>query len=316
MIERAWSQIRSQPGNPGAIRVDETHPADFYTAQDAQGRLGLLLILGAAPHPVPALEALNVVVGERADGRWGLSIWLESGVLIAPFTQLCDDLMESSRGVPADRIGGFVVARLQRWQELLEAADSGMSLSKLRGLIGELLLIRDALSVYAPGEVIGGWAGPYRAPQDFALPGLWIEVKATFPTARTVRISSADQLAAPGRTVLAVFSLASLLPHDPGVTAQSLVGEVELRLRGSEADDLVADFQKRLAAVGYQVGADYARMPFRLDATRYFEVIPGFPRLTPADLPLGIAEVSYDLDLGALSPFEVGSPVRGHDGPG
>jgi len=315
LIEQAWTRVRTQPGDAGAIRVDETHPGAFFAAQDASDRLGLVLVLSSEPPKPPKLESIDVVVGERADGRWGLSVWLCTAALMAPFSQLCDDLIESSRGVPVDRIGDFVVARLHRWQELLEASGTGMSLSELRGLIGELLFARDALDDYEPGSVIRGWAGPYRAPQDFALPGLWVEVKATFPTARTVRITSADQLAAPGRTLLAVFTLASLLPEEAGLTLDSLVSEIEGHLTKFSSDEVTGEFRKRLAAAGYKVGADFARMPFRLDATRYFEVAAEFPRLTPADLPLGVAEVSYDLELGALVHYEVGSPVRGSDGP-
>lgn len=314
MIEQAWAQVWTQAGNAGAIRVDETHPGDFFAAQDASDRLGLVLVLTSEPPQPPKLESIDVVVGERADGRWGLSVWLCTAALMAPFSQLCDDLIESSRSVPVDRIGGFVVARLHRWQELLEASATGMSLSELRGLVGELLFARDALGAYEPGIVIRGWAGPYRAPQDFALPGLWVEVKATFPTARTVRITSADQLAAPGRTLLAVFTLASLLPEEAGLTLESLVGDIEGHLMLSGPADIFGEFHKRLAVSGYKVGADFTRMPFRLDATRYFEVADGFPRLTPADLPLGVAEISYDLDLGALGRYEVESPIRGNDG--
>ena len=309
LIEKAWDRVRSETDHAGAIRIDPGHPANFFAAQDSAARLGLLLVLDNPPPSPPRLEAVDVVVGEREDGRWGLSIWLTAGILTAPFTQLCEDLIESSRAVPADQVGRFVIGRLHRWQELLESAGSGMSLSKLRGLIGELLMLRDGLGAFGPTEAVRGWVGPFHAPQDFALPDLWIEVKATFPTARAVRISSADQLAAPGKLILAVYTLASLLPQDSGITAAGLVTEIEVRLGTNNLDDLLVDFGKRLSAVGYERAANYTTLPFRQAAVHFYDVGPEFPRITPSDLPLGVGEVAYDLSLGALQPFETESPV-------
>jgi hypothetical protein len=315
LIEHAWDRIRNGIGEAGSTRVDPQHPADFFGSVDADGRLGLTVLVDAQPLQIPRMEALEVTARERADGRWSMSVWLTTPLLAAPFAQLCDDLIESSRDVPPDRVGTFVLSRLHRWHELLEAAGPGMTLSKLRGLIGELLVLRDGLGVFGPAIAVPGWAGPYRAAQDFALPGLWVEVKTTFPTARVVRINSADQLSAPGRLVLAVYTMAALLPQETGVTAASVVGEIETRLRTEGLGDLAAEFARRLGATGYDRTADYTVLPFRQDAVHYFEVSADFPRLAPSDLPSGISQVFYDLDIGSLASFEVTSPLVVGNGP-
>src|SRR6185312_4793872 len=98
---------------------------------------------------------------------------------------------------PKDGVAAFVVARLRRWHDLLEIA-TGMSLSKLRGLVAELLVLKAAIARFGPSDAVLGWVGPWESPQDFTLPGIWVEVKAVIPAARTVRITSSDQLAAAG----------------------------------------------------------------------------------------------------------------------
>jgi hypothetical protein len=308
VIEKAWAQVRDAQGVEGAIRIDPDHPADFFAAQDGEGRLGLVLLLDDLPPAPPHLESLDITTVERTDGRWGLGIWLTARMLATPFAQLCDDVLESSRGVDRDRLGPFVINRLHRWQDLLEAASSGWSMAKLRGLIGELLFLREGLPVFGEAAAIRGWVGPYRAPQDFSLPQLWVEVKATFPSARSVRITSADQLAAPGRLLIAVYTLATLLPGDAGVTTQDLVSEIEVHLRTGGLDDIADDFNRRLSTLGYQRAAEYTLTPFRVDAVHFYEVMDGFPRITRDTLAPGIAEAIYDLELGALDPFEAGPP--------
>jgi Putative PD-(D/E)XK family member, (DUF4420) len=310
LIEEAWTRVREDKAKAGAIRLDATHQADFFGAQDEQGRLGLVLVTQDRPPSIPRLEAIDVTVGERADGRWSIGIWLVAPTLQTPFSQLCEDLVESSRSVPTEALSAFVVRRLLRWHELLESA-VGMSLTKLRGLIAELMVLRAAIARFGESDAVLGWVGPYEAPQDFTLPGLWIEVKATVASARTVRITSADQLAAAGPLFLAVLTMSTLLPSEPGVTVGALVDDIERQLAEGRSGEIGVEMARRLSAVGFDSGADYARLPFRIESVRYFEVRSDFPRLMPEDLDAGIADVRYDLELGVLGPFSSTSPFEG-----
>ena len=308
-IDEAWAKVREDKVRAGAIRLDDAHRADFFAAQDDQGRLGLVLVTRDRPPSMPRLEAIDLTLGERTDGRWSLGVWLVTPTLQVPFSQLCDDLVECSRTVDLEVVSAFVIRRLLRWHELLESA-VGMSLSKLRGLIAELLVLRSAIARFGPSDAVLAWAGPYEAPQDFTLPGLWIEVKAALPSARTVRITSADQLTAAGPLHLAVVTMSTLLPSDAGVSAASLIEDLERQIPGGRSGEMGVELARRLSAVGYDAGADYARLPFRIESTHYYEVGPDFPRLTPEDLDAGIAEVRYDLELGALAKFATPSPLE------
>ena len=69
-----------------------------------------------------------------------------------------------------------------------------MTMSKLRGLVGELLILEMCLDLWPTEDVASGWTGPLGGPQDFVLPGRRIEVKTTFASARSVHITSVDQL--------------------------------------------------------------------------------------------------------------------------
>ena len=241
----------------------------------------------------------------RHDGRWSLGIWLRVDALLAPFARLCQDLVDASRDIDPLDAGAFVMARLARWRRLLETGTSALSITELRGLLGELIVLRHCLDVWAPAEVVEGWVGPLEAPQDFVLPSLWIEAKATYPSASVIRISSVDQLDVAGRMVLAVATLTTLPSEVEGFSLASLVDEIRQRLTRASAYGAALEFDSRLAAGGFADGSAYGRPMFRLDDLRFFGIGEGFPLIRRSDLPAGVAEASYEIELGACSAFQI-----------
>jgi hypothetical protein len=107
-----------------------------------------------------------------------------------------------------------------------------------------------------------------------------------------------------------VVTISTLIPSDAGVTAAGLIDDIERQLVGGRSGEMGVELARRLSALGFDAGDDYARLPFRIENTRFYEVAPEFPRLTPEDLDAGIAEIKYDLELGALAPFASPSPLE------
>jgi hypothetical protein len=71
---------------------------------------------------------------------------------------------------------------------------------------------------------------------------------------------------------------------------------------GPAAADL---FEERLAASGYCDDDDYADDLFVIISSSFYEVAEGFPRIVRADVPEGVTEVAYSVDLIACSSFIV-----------
>lgn len=301
-IEALWDKLATTGQLGGAIRIDDIHPCDLYAAIDAEGRPGLVLVTDESLPPPPALEAVVVTISRRHDGRFSLAFWLHSPTLLTPFAHLCQDLIEESRTIDPTHAGAFLLTRLARWRRLLKG-ERGMSLSEVRGLIGELIVLTQCLDVWSPGQVVEGWMGPLDAAQDFIFPELRIEAKAIQPNARVVGISSADQLDHSTPMLLAVATLVTVLPDDEGMTLRSLASAIRERLSllGEHAAILV--FEGRLAAAGYSELDPEAALMFRAEEIRYFDVTEEFPSITRGMLPAGVAEIRYDIDLSALLPF-------------
>jgi hypothetical protein len=248
------------------------------------------------------LEAVSVTANRRHDGRYSLAFWLHAPALLTPFAHLCQDLVDESRTVDPLNAGAFLLTRLARWRRLLKG-ERGMSLSEVRGLLGELVVLTQCLELWSPVQVVEAWMGPLEAAQDFILPSIRIEAKAIQPDARVVRISSADQLDHSSPMLLAVVTLATLLSDDSGVTLHGLASTIRERLVELGEHGAMALFDGRLAAAGYSDLDPEGSLMFRVDDIRYFDVTDGFPSITRGMLPSGVAEVRYDIDLSALLPF-------------
>jgi hypothetical protein len=233
-----------------------------------------------------------------------VSVWLGVPSLLAPFARLCQDLVDASREIDPSTAPGFLLSRLARWRRLLEAGSPELATTELRGLVGELVVLDRCLKLWQPAEVIDAWVGPFEAPQDFALPSLWIEAKSIYPTAAVVRISSVDQLDVAGRILLAVVTLATVSAEGSSVSPASLVDAIRQQLTESGAHGALLEFDSRLAAVGYADEPTYAQRIFRVDKVRFFDVTGGFPLIRRRDLPNGVSEAVYDIELSSCIPFE------------
>jgi putative PD-(D/E)XK family protein DUF4420 len=305
-VELVWKELERAKALGSYRRIDDTHPGDFYGALDFAGRRGLLLLTDLRPTSLPVLKALDICATQRDNGRWQTTIWLTDQELAVLFTALCDDVLASSRTYTPNQISNHLSARLARWHRLLESGTRGiLPINELRGLIGELAILRDCFRRMNPADAVEAWQGPLDAPQDFAFADMLIEAKTVGPTALRVRISSVDQLEMPygPKLMLAVILLApAAVDVASGFAVNEFVGSIRLELQG--LDHAIAEFDSRLRASGYAEHPSYAEVRFRIDGLRYFAVDEGFPRLLRSDLMPGIADASYDVELAAIAPFE------------
>lgn len=125
-----------------------------------------------------------------------------------------------------------------------------------------------------------------------------------YPTASVVRISSVDQLDVSGRLLLAVVTLANVSADSPGISPAGLVEEIRSKLAESGSPSAVLEFDSKLAMAGYADDPAYSERKFRIDEVRYFDVVKDFPAIRRRDLPHGVAEAVYDVELSSCAAFE------------
>jgi hypothetical protein len=196
---------------------------------------------------------------------------------------------------------------LAKAQNLTKGRGQPLSLDKQVGLLGELYVLRSIIIPKVGGsQAISDWSGPDGAPQDFQCKKCAIEVKSTRGNLpQTIHVSSARQLQAD--TVERLFLVRIALDSQPnvGLSLPDMVAKVELDLSGNSMELL--KFRDKLAEVGYY--ADHAPLyeqpKYQVRSLVFYDVKAGFPRLQEKDLPPGIGELSYEIEMGACAGFVV-----------
>lgn len=203
-----------------------------------------------------------------------------------------------------------MLACLARVQSLAKGRGQPLSPEEQVGLFGELHVIANLLIPTQGAEkTIAEWVGPAGAPQDFQSKACAMEIKTTRGNLpQTIKISSARQLQ--GDTVARLFLVRIALDSQPSVgdSLAEMVTQVGSSLAGNS---LVAmNFRDKLAEVGYhdEHAKLYEEPKYQVRSVVFYDVREGFPRINEKDLPVGIGEITYEIETGACAGYEVDEP--------
>jgi hypothetical protein len=323
-IEDLWIELERevQAGSAATwlsrFALPETGIPILVAIETASRRRVLLLPSQSSPLPPhrewPQCRGLEVF-SIALQGVPHLGVRLIDANFADVFTALAEDV--APRVAAASDEHAAVIAlldRLRRWQKFLTARSSEFSVSRQRGLFGELwVLQRWLLPGFGAGASVRCWRAPQASHQDFQLANGAVEVKTTTEKQpQAVRITSERQLDDTGIRALFLFVvvLDERVTDTPSASdGESLPGIIAALRRGLDVADSVArlDFDDKLLDVGY-LDADGPRFESRRFALRSeycFHVRDGFPRLLERQLSAGVGDVSYALALAACQPFAI-----------
>lgn len=315
-VNDPWSKIEppKDKNELNVRRADPSHPLDFWLGRDIQGNYVFYLDANVEASTIKSTPRLSgVTLGLFDTGKSGcrLVLTLNDKELHDIFGTLCADLMRGTAQLKRMDPAGLkiVISRLLRWQELLERArDNLLSQSRIIGLIGELLLLRDFMLPALPAyDAVQSWRGPFGDEQDFLLTGGIIEVKTQLSTSdEYLSISSESQLDISSGPIM-ICHQTVYVPSSEEAGAVSLNGLVaDLGDRISDTDmSAIQLFETRLIEAGYIRRKEYDRPRWLLNARTFLEVREDFPRLCPPDLAAGIDRVRYRIAVHACKNFEL-----------
>ena len=294
-----------------------SHAWGLYWAIDSQYHC-LLILQHRSEHRhsrrLPKLRGLRVEalpmedkLGER------LIIRLTDGEQREVFHRFCMDIVDATR--PSRTVAEAVecfLARTWRWYRLLRGGGDGcLSQEEQKGLIGELCFLEcQLIPLIGPFDALQAWTGPVGASKDFQVGWIGIEAKTRSPHVPTVRISSAEQLDIAGTTRL--FLLVVEVSGATGDSASVTVTDVATRIYDTiAAQDIPAAilFEERLNATGFDWNDDYSDSPWLIGGGSLFEILEGFPRVTPPMFLPGVEDVRYAIALSRCESFRVDMTV-------
>jgi len=295
-------------GNLGLRLADANHPLEIFVGVSDLGKPRLSITSHEKPKE-PLLSKLVLV--DRFQGKadqWHLTMTLQDPRFTEVFLKLCDDLVVRS-GHAASETEGLRLADkvLDEWRRLLVPRRLGLlTLDELRGLIGELwLVLNEFTGERSIIDAIHGWFGPLGAPQDFwyAESGFH-ESKSIGPTSTGVKISSENQLDAPGNTIELIVLVAPTVAEtsDGALNLIRLVDEAKHSL--DSISESYTELELRLEHLGVDLSEPfYADTWFTINSLSTYDVTKEFPAIRASDLPAGVDRVRYRIGLNELLPF-------------
>lgn len=197
---------------------------------------------------------------------------------------------------------------LDRWHNFFKRKwNSRLNPEEEMGLFGELYYINKWLEKFPdePPLIIKDWKGPLKNRIDFVSKNSGVEIKTVVPKIRNeIKISNEKQLELnPVTDKLFLFVLKVEVNDAVGRSLQSIIEVIDEQLI-ERAPSLAVKFKDLLLEVGV-MGEEYDENCFFVHEELAYLVNVDFPKLTSENLPIGINNVSYSIDLSHCNNFKV-----------
>jgi hypothetical protein len=303
-IEGPWGGLKPPAiGSLTARRVNSGHPFNFFYAVNHEGELLLILQLTEPIEVQPDLPRLKGVRVQWIGETGSVQLTLAKGHDVELFGLLCRDLLAyTAQAQTQPECFEMLCIRLLKWQRLLsKGGPRFLDAHEIRGLFAELTFLQSELLPRFGPESVQSWKGPSGFPQDFAADNKIFEIKSHLVGApQSIRIASPTQLWVDSAVLyLCVYHLAEV--SSGGKSLGSLVDDITSALGAHAVAN--EEFEEKLSSLGYLDLPDYRTNTFIVVKQEAFSVVDGFPRIVPSGLIAGIQDVTYAIQLSALSPF-------------
>jgi hypothetical protein len=193
-----------------------------------------------------------------------------------------------------------------KWKKLFDKINfQGLSIERQKGLIGELSLFNSILDEgYSIDALLESWTGPDFNDKDFRFGSFGIEVKLTSSKVSKVKISSERQLDSENLTKLYLLIYIVEEVKDKGLSLNSIIEQIRNKINNNQ--NALKKFNERLLLVGYfdQDFDNYSNQ-YAFRKRNFYEVNNNFPRLVASDLPTGLFDTKYNIEISAIEQFLV-----------
>lgn len=283
-------------------RIDNTHILNLFIGLDEHGRKSIELRSHFIPVRVSGTSAIDVTQYKKPEYNT-IRFSLKDDEVSGLFYKFCEDITEQTRGLANEKDGYKAITnRFFQWKKMFVASRNAvLTEPAIMGLIGELLFLKDDLSVrIGLSAALRSWSGQELTRKDFSIDDSWFEIKTISRGNPCVRISSLEQLSSDHEGELVVYALEKMSAEYNGITLNKLVLDILKMFSSQEDKDL---FMTKVSIQGYEYNNYYDDFVFELSSKTRYVVNKDFPKLTSADVPRAITKVSYDILLTEIMPY-------------
>lgn len=220
---------------------------------------------------------------------------------------VADDLCNCLQGIERSFLRKELSIALERWSRFFSLRGSiKLSREEQLGLYGELWMMRGMLKNDIGFQSMGYWKGPYQNVFDFSLDSMGIEIKTT-ASKRPYRVYISNEVQLNERLAGGnlVLGFVAVQPNDSsGETLGDAVKEIEEYVK----HDVTAYNLFRDKIFGCGLGVPYIdsyMTRYIVKEYAFYYVQEGFPRILSENMPRGLGDISYSLDIEACSNYQM-----------
>lgn len=285
-------------------RIDSKYKVNIFLGYNDDGQMSMVITERGSVTRLKSSKLINTQMLNRDDGKTALSFDLVDKSYISTFLVFCKDIIAVCEKAGKDAAIANAVIRWKYWLELFGKKKLDiLEKSEIKGLIGELLVLRDYLIPQCGvAKAIASWMGPLSGHKDFEIDDTWYEVKAVNESALQVSISSLEQLEDERIGHLVVVRLED---SNDAVSQTLTLNQVVASLVDliEDPDDLDL-FRHKLVAIGYDFNDQYDKFHFALKGIQKYRVDDGFPRIRRNDVHLAVGNVKYTILIDGIVSFQ------------
>ncbi|MBL0281330.1 MAG: PD-(D/E)XK motif protein [Bacteroidetes bacterium] len=244
----------------------------------------------------------------EAENNIELNIYLLDNDLKDIFSLFIQNILEEiKKSVTENEALITTLNVVSKWKKLFDKINfSGLTLEQQKGLIGELLFLNTLLNNEKPiANAINTWTGAEQDfdSKDFTLGTVGVEVKFTASKQPRIKVSNERQLDAENLSELFLILYSTEAVKDNGISLNSIVEQTRQKI---STEDERYVFNAKLQLNGYfdEDIDNYERM-YSLKRMYVFKVTSDFPKIVKGQLPLGIYDTSYSIEISAVENFIV-----------
>lgn len=286
--------------------VDESHPLKLYVGIDEEGRYALEY-MGSFVHnkKVKSSKLIEINHYKMSKDKRSMVLSLTDTSCLREFCIFCNDLVDSTSKLSKFSKKGYeTLCNLYfTWQKMFKSHSEILSEHEIKGLIGELLFLKDEMfPLWGISNSISSWTGPDASKKDFSIENTWYEIKTIEYGKKTVGISSLEQLESLVDGVLVVYQLEKMSSGFNGITLNNLINEI-LHMVSLLPDKQL--FIDKLHKVGFSFSDVYDEYVYDKRELSKYRVNESFPKLVKNRVPQAIAKAAYEITLSEIIKYKL-----------
>jgi putative PD-(D/E)XK family protein DUF4420 len=309
--DNPWSHI-SDPCYPNGRRLYLGDDRFWVSMDDDRYILFFVQDTGADKiKPLENLAGLNVTIEKYEAGQYRLVCRLTSfePEIMDKFVTVAKDIAFHCSEYKSAQLFIKIQERIKSWANFLKPSRVGLKHSEFVGLLGELYVLSEYFMTQLTAlDSIRAWIGPEDKKQDFAFNNIAIEVKTSLAgDQQVIKISSLDQLDKVTDELYLLRVVAVPSGDDTGYSLKKLYEECLGKIdKDDEAESL---FLHRVSKLYGKASESQLKSHYVISNVSLFNVKDGFPRITRDDVVAAINNVKYDINVSAISKFEINKDI-------